>query len=240
MRPLLRSIPGVAEINSTGGYVKQYQVLVDPDRLRYYDVRIQDVCQALARNNANSGGGVLPQRAEQYLVRGVGLIRDLDDIRNIVLKEYRAHAGVHPRRRRGRVRRGRALRRDDQGRLHRSGRRHRDDDPRRQRQGGRHPGQGPRRRDQRKAACCPAACKIVPYYDRSELVDAALWTVVKVLLEGMFFVVVMLFLFLGDLRSSLIVVATLILTPLATFMVMNRYGLSANLMSLGASRSRSA
>ena len=76
-----------SEINSTGGYVKQYQVLVEPDRLRYYKVSIQDVWQALARNNANTGGGVLPQRAEQYLVRGIGLVKDRDDIRNIVLKE---------------------------------------------------------------------------------------------------------------------------------------------------------
>src|SRR5215475_11142681 len=87
VRPLLRSIPGVAEINSTGGYVKQYQVLVDPTRLRYYKVSINDVYQALARNNANSGGGVLPQGPEAFLVRGVGLIRDLEDIRSIVLKE---------------------------------------------------------------------------------------------------------------------------------------------------------
>ena len=90
VRPLLRSIPGVAEINSTGGYVKQYQVLVDPNRLRYYKVSIGDVYQALARNNANSGGGVLPQGAEAFLVRGIGLIRDLDDIRSIVLKEVGA------------------------------------------------------------------------------------------------------------------------------------------------------
>ncbi|MBS0338043.1 MAG: efflux RND transporter permease subunit, partial [Proteobacteria bacterium] len=87
VRPLLRSIPGVAEINSTGGHVKQYQVLVEPDRLRYYKVSIQDVWQALARNNANSGGGVLPQRAEQYLVRGIGLVRNVGDIKDIVLKE---------------------------------------------------------------------------------------------------------------------------------------------------------
>ncbi len=90
VRPLLRSIPGVAEINSTGGYVKQYQVLVDPDRMRYYGVAIQDVWQAVARNNANAGGGVLPQRSERYLVRGIGLVRDLDDIRSIVLKEHGA------------------------------------------------------------------------------------------------------------------------------------------------------
>jgi len=232
VRPLLRSIPGVAEINSTGGYVKQYQVLVDPDRLRYYDVRIQDVWQALARNNANSGGGVLPQRAEQYLVRGVGLIRDLDDIRNIVLKEYRstpvyirdvAEVAFGEDVRYGAmikdgyteavggivmmIRAGNA--KEVVGRVK------------------------DRVKQINDRGMLPGGLKIVPYYDRSELVDAALWTVVKVLLEGVFFVVVVLFLFLGDVRSSIIVVATLILTPLATFVVMNRYGLSANLMSLG-------
>src|SRR5690606_9710075 len=79
----------------------------------------------------------------------------------------------------------------------------------------------------------PDGLQIVPYYDRSELVDAALWTVAKVLLEGVLLVVVILFLFLGDVRSSLIVVATLVLTPLLTFFAMNRLGISANLMSLG-------
>ena len=87
VRPLLRGIPGVAEINSQGGYVKQYQVLVNPDRMRHYQVTLQEVYQALARNNANSGGGVLPHYAEQYLIRGMGLIKTLDDIRTIVLKE---------------------------------------------------------------------------------------------------------------------------------------------------------
>src|SRR6476469_6195553 len=81
VRPLLRSIPGVAEINSTGGYVKQYETLVDPQRLHYYDLTINDVRDAMARNNANAGGGILPQHAEQYLIRSVGLIRDLDDLR---------------------------------------------------------------------------------------------------------------------------------------------------------------
>jgi cobalt-zinc-cadmium resistance protein CzcA len=87
VRPLLRSIPGVAEINSQGGYEKQYQVLVNPDRLRHYQLSIQQVFDALARNNANSGGGVLPRFAEQYLIRGVGLIKSLDDVGAIVLKE---------------------------------------------------------------------------------------------------------------------------------------------------------
>jgi cobalt-zinc-cadmium resistance protein CzcA len=87
VRPLLRGIPGVAEINSQGGYVKQYQVRVNPDRMSHYRVSLQEVYQALAHNNANSGGGVLPHYAEQYLIRGVGLIRNLQDIGDIVLKE---------------------------------------------------------------------------------------------------------------------------------------------------------
>ncbi|MBP7490240.1 MAG: efflux RND transporter permease subunit, partial [Azospira sp.] len=87
VRPLLRSISGVAEINSQGGFVKQYQVLVNPDKLRHFKLTVADVYQAVGRNNANSGGGVLPHYAEQYLIRGVGLVRDLDDIRSIVLKE---------------------------------------------------------------------------------------------------------------------------------------------------------
>src|SRR5678816_2922654 len=79
----------------------------------------------------------------------------------------------------------------------------------------------------------PGGLQIVPYYDRSQLVDAAIHTVTEVLAEGVVLVVIILFLFLGDLRSSLIVSANLILTPLLTFLVMNKIGLSANLMSLG-------
>jgi len=87
LRPLLRSIPGVAEINSQGGYVKQYHVLVNPERLRHYKISLSEVYDAVSRNNANSGGGVLPQAAEQYLIRGVGLIQGVGDIGQIVLKE---------------------------------------------------------------------------------------------------------------------------------------------------------
>src|SRR6218665_1886387 len=87
VRPLLRSIPGVAEINSQGGYVRQYQVLAKPERLLHHDVSIDQVFEAIAKNNANASGGILPQRSEQYLIRGVGLIRTLEDISNIVVRE---------------------------------------------------------------------------------------------------------------------------------------------------------
>jgi cobalt-zinc-cadmium resistance protein CzcA len=232
VRPLLRSIPGVAEINSQGGYEKQYQVLVSPEKLRYYNLSIQQVFHALAVNNANSGGGVLPRYAEQYLIRGIGLIEDAEDIGMIVLKEVRgtpvlirdvAEVRVGTAVRVGSVikngvtetvggivmmiRAGNA--KDVVARIK------------------------ARVNEINASGALPGGLQIVPYYDRSELVDAALATVVKVLLEGVALVVVVLLLFLGDIRSALVVVATLVLTPLLTFLVMNRIGLSANLMSLG-------
>ncbi|WP_035383158.1 efflux RND transporter permease subunit [Ferriphaselus sp. R-1] len=232
VRPLLRGIPGVAEINSQGGYIKQYQALVNPDRMRYYHLTLQEIYQSLARNNANSGGGVLPHYAEQYLIRGVGLVKSLDDIRAIVLKEQDgvpvlmrdvAEVTIGAEERYGAVikngdteavggivmmmRAGNA--KEVVGRIKQ------------------------RVQEINDKGMLPNGLKIVPYYDRSELVDAALHTVVKTLIEGVILVVIVLFLFLGDVRSSLIVVSTLVLTPLITFMVMNHYGLSANLMSLG-------
>lgn len=231
-RPLLRSIPGVAEINSTGGYVRQYQVLVDPAKLRYFGVTIQDVVQALARNNANSGGGILPQGDEQYLIRGVGLIQTLDDIRSIVLKEV----GSTPvyLREVAEVRLGEEVR---YGAMIKGGYTEAVGGIVMMIAGGNAKEIVGRVKERvaeiNQQNMLPGGLKIVPYYDRSQLVDAAIHTVVKVLIEGITLVVVILFLFLGDLRSSLVVIATLILTPLLTFLVMNRIELSANLMSLG-------
>lgn len=232
VRPLLRSIPGVAEINSTGGYVKQYQVVVDPIKLRSYRVGLLDVNTALARNNSNSGGGILPQADEQYLIRGVGLIRDLEDIRTIVLKEV-AGTPVYLRDVAD-VRLGAEVR---AGAMMKNGVTETAGGIVMMIAGGNAKQIVSRVKERvdeiNSQGMLPDGLKIVPFYDRSELVDAALWTVTKVLLEGAMLVIVILFLFLGDLRSSLIVIATLVLTPLLTFMVMNQIGLSANLMSLG-------
>ena len=231
-RPLLRSIAGVAEINSTGGYVKQYQVLVDPIKMRYYGVTIQDVHQALARNNANSSGGILPRGPELFLVRGIGLIRSLDDIRSVVLKEVGstpvyirdvAEVGIGEDVRYGAMIKGGyteavggivAMIAGDNAKEVVTRIKARVDEI-------------------NTKGMLPGGLKVVPFYDRSLLVDAALKTVSRVLLEGIVLVVIVLFLFLGDLRSSVIVIATLILTPALTFVVMNHYGISANLMSLG-------
>ena len=232
VRPLLRSIPGVAEINSQGGYVKQYQALVDPGRLRHYNLSVQQVVQAIAANNSNASGGVLPQVNEQYLIRGVGLIRSLEDIGNIVIKEQ---AGVPVFVRDvAQVEIGSEVR---QGAIIKGGYTEGVSGIVLMMRGG-NAKEIVTRVKQRveqinNENMLPDGLKIVPYYDRTELVDSALWTVAKVLIEGIFLVIVVLFIFLGDVRSSLIVVATLIITPLTTFILMNRYGISANLMSLG-------
>lgn len=232
LRPLLRGVSGVAEINSIGGFERQYQVEPDPDRLRHYGLSLHDVYEALALNNANSGGGKLPHYDEQYLIRGVGLIETVEDIGGIVLKESDgipvhihdvAEVRVGTAGRSGAVitngvtesvggivlmfRGGNA--KEIVSRIK------------------------ARVAEINQQGLLPGGLQIVPFYDRSTLVDAAIWTVAKVLLEGIALVVLVLLVFLGDLRSSLIVVATLIITPLATFLIMNQLHLSANLMSLG-------
>jgi len=232
VRPLLRSVAGVAEINSLGGYVKQYQVQVNPDRMNYYGLKLRDVYSALAKNNANSGGGILPHYAEQYLIRGVGLLQTLDDIGNIVLKEQNG-VPVYMRdvaniRLGAEVRVGALVKNGDTESVGGIVMMIKDGNAKQVVS-----------RIKTKVAelnskgMLPGGLQITPFYDRSELVDAALFTVVKVLIEGILLVIVILFLFLGDVRSSLIVVGTLLLTPLITFMAMNHFGISANLMSLG-------
>lgn len=232
VRPLLRGIPGIAEINSIGGYERQYQVLANPDRLRHYGVSLKDIYTALALNNANSGGGKLPRYAEQYLIRGLGLIENIEDIRNIVLKE----SGGTPVfiRDVAEVKIGHAVR---YGAVIKNGQTEAVGGIVMMIRGGNAKqivtALKERIQEINSKGMLPGGLKIVPYYDRTTLVDAAIGTVTKVLLEGIALVVVILLLYLGDVRSSLIVVATLVVTPLVTFMVMNRFGLSANLMSLG-------
>jgi cobalt-zinc-cadmium resistance protein CzcA len=232
VRPLLRSIMGVAEINSQGGYVKQYEVQVNPDKLKDYGISLSEVSNALGMNNANTGGGILPQNAEQYLIRSIGLIKSLDDIGLIVIKSIDGQP-IYIKDI-AKLRFGEAVR---TGVLVKGGVT--------ESVGGivlMIAGGNAKEIVTRVKAkmdeindknMLPDGLKIKGYYDRSELVDSALHTVVKVLFEGVVFVVLVLFLFLGDIRSSLIVIATLILTPLLTFMAMNYYGISANLMSLG-------
>ena len=232
VRPMLRSIRGVAEVNSIGGHVKEYQVLVDPNRLRHYDLTLAAVDRALASNNANASGNILPLHSEQYLIRGVGLIRTLDDIRNIVLKELKGVPifvrDVAEVQFGGEVRLGASIKdgytesvtgivmmlrggnaKEIVGRVKE------------------------KVAEINERGLLPGGLQIVPFYDRTELVDAALGTVYSTLIESLILVIVVLFIFLGNLRTSIVVCSTLVITPLVTFLVMNHYGMPANLMSLG-------
>ncbi|MGE3154415.1 MAG: efflux RND transporter permease subunit [Nitrospiraceae bacterium] len=232
IRPLLKGTRDVVEVNSLGGFVKQYQVMVEPGLLRKYDLALHDVFDAVAKNNANAGGNILEKDAEKYIVRGVGLIKALADIENIVVKEVHgtpvyvrdvAHVRIGHA-----VRHGAAVLNGDREvvtgivLMLRGG-------------NAREVVQDVKAKVDaiHKMNLLPNGLRIVPFYDRIELITAALKTVYKALMEGIVLVVVILLLFLGNVRSALIVTATLIVTPLVTFIVMDRMGLTANLMSLG-------
>jgi cobalt-zinc-cadmium resistance protein CzcA len=230
--PLLKNVPGVSEINSFGGYLKQFQVIVDPDKLLSYGLSVKQVFEAIRNNNQNVGGNIVNHASEQYIVRGVGLIRSEADIGNIVLTAYDGapvflnHVAQ--------VEVGHAVR---QGSALKNG------------EGeavggivmmlkGENSLEVVRRvqekvKDVNKGTILPASIKIVPFYERSEIVGQSIHTVVKTLAEGSLLVLVVLYLLLRSIRGALIVLFALPLSLLLTFIVMKYGGLNANLMSLG-------
>ncbi len=232
LRPLLKSVPGVIDVNSLGGFVRQYHVLVDPDRLRKYSLTLHDIFEAVARNNANAGGNVLERHAERAIVRGLGLIKSPADIERIVVKE----AGGVPVfvRDVAEVRIGHAVR---HGAAVLNGEREVVTGTVLMLRGGnaRDVVQAVKQRAEtiQREGILPGGLTLVPFYDRIELVTAAIRTVRDALIEGVVLVTLVFFLFLGHVRSAIIVTASLLVTPLITFVVMQRLGLSANLMTLG-------
>ena len=232
LRPLLKGLPDVVDVNSMGGFVKQYQVMVEPGLLRKYALALHDVFGAVAKNNANAGGSILEKHGEKYIIRGIGLIQTLEDIEHIVIKEV-GGTPVYVRdvaevRFGHAVRHGAALYNAKREVvtgivLMLRGANARDVVEHVKEQV----------RSIHAKDLLPDGLRIVPFYDRIELITAALKTIYKALLEGVVCVVVVLFLFLGEVRSALAVAAVLVVAPLATFIAMNFAGLSANLMSLG-------
>ena len=232
LRPLLKGVPGVIDVNALGGFVKQYQVLVDPIKLRKYDLTLHEVFRAVEKNNMNAGGNVLERHAERAIVRGVGLIKSLRDIEQIIVKEV----GGTPVfvRDVAEVQIGHAVR---HGAAVLNGEREIVAGTVLMLRGG-------NAREVVKAVkdkvarigeggFLPGGMSIVPFYDRIELVTAAINTVRDALIEGIVLVTIVFLLFLGHVRSAVVVTASLIVTPLITFIVMERFGLSANLMTLG-------
>ncbi|MEO7684784.1 MAG: CusA/CzcA family heavy metal efflux RND transporter [Gemmatimonadaceae bacterium] len=226
----LRTVPGVTEVLSVGGGVKQYQVRIDPGALRQYGVTIAQVRDALVTNNRNVGGGFVVRGAEEYLVRGIGLAETLDDlgsvivgtnagtpvyVRNVATVAFgpEVNRGGATMNGRGEVVIGVVLKRIYENTSQVI------------------------ERVKAKVAeinrTLPSGVRIRAYYDQSELVSRAVATVRDALLEGAILVVVILFLFLGNVRSSLIVTAMLPLSLLLAVILMRYFGFSANLMSLG-------
>ena len=228
--PLLKPVPGVNEVNSFGGEVKQYQVLVRPERLVKYGLTVGDVAAALERSNGNAGGGVVVEGWEQTYLRGVGLLRDVPDIERVVL---RAHDGTPVYLRDvadvviGAEPRQGAVTRDAKGEtvagmvIMLKGENAQDVVAR------------VKGAIAKAQATLPQGARIKVFYDRTSLIEACIRTVVDALLEGGLLVVLVLFLFVAELRTALVVLASLPLTFLITFIVMGRAGLTANLMSLG-------
>jgi cobalt-zinc-cadmium resistance protein CzcA len=230
--PRLRSVPGVIEVNSFGGQLKTYEVQVDPARLSAYNLSLEQVYRAISENNANAGGAYIARDQEQVLIRGEGLIEDLEDLRNVVLATSAQGTPVLVRNV-GEVKFAPMVR---QGAVTRDGR-----------------GEavagivmmliGANSRevvDNVKTQVAkinptlPAGVTIDTFYDRTDLVKKTIGTVTRNLIEGGLLVIVVLFLMLRNLRAGLLVASAIPLCMLVAFIGMEYAKVSGNLMSLGA------
>ena len=230
IRPQLRGIPGVADVNSLGGEVKSFEVVPDTTALAARRVSLAQLQAALEVNNRNDGAGRLGDREESLLVRSDGSIRTLDDVRAIAIAGRDGTAirvGDVAQVRIGHLTRYGSVTKDGKGEaveglvlgLRGANARQVVDQV--------------RSRLVEIEKILPKGVRILPFYDRGNLVERAIGTVSKALTEAVVLVLILLFLFLGNLRAALIVATILPLSALATFILMRQFGLSANLMSLG-------
>lgn len=232
LRPALRTIPGVADVNVLGGKAKSFTVIPDRAKLSAAGLHFSDLVDIINRNNRNDGAGRLETGEDALIVRAEGAVQQLDDLRNLVLKNGTAttppvllndiaKVEVQSLTRYGAVTRDGAgeavegivvaLRGADASALVKAVRARLDE----------------------LAPSLPPGVKIVPFYDRSSLISKAVSTVESALIEATVLVVVLLLLFLGELRAALVVALMLPLAALGTFLLMRLTGMSANLMSLG-------
>jgi len=234
----MRSVPGVVDVNPFGGLTKQYHVLVDPDKLKAYNLNLAQVFTALGNGNANAGGSYVEHGSELYVVRGLGLVNCLADIENIAV----ATVNGTPVRVRdiGTVVIGHAAR---LGRCGRTEGMHDEDDVTEDiivMRRGENPLNVCRRiekmADEVNAHYLPAGVKLVPYYDRTGLTERTLHTVGHNMLEGIALVLLVLFLFLGlgNWRSAVVVALAVPFALLGAFLLLDLRGIPANLISLGA------
>ncbi len=230
IRPQLRTVPGVADVNSLGGEVRTFEVAPNPQLLAARGLGVKELQAVLETNNRNDGAGRLNDGEEALLVRAEGAIRQLDDVRAIVVQARNGNVvrvGDVAEVRLGALTRYGAVTRNGQGETVQGlvlGLRGAN---------ARAVVAGVKQRLAEIAGSLPQGVSIDVFYDRSNLVDRAVGTVSKALLEAIVLVVVLLLAFLGNLRAALVVALMLPLSALATFILMRLFGLSANLMSLG-------
>lgn len=229
--PQLRGVPGVAEVNSFGGFAKQYEVLVRPDALVQYGVTLEEVMDAVAANNVNAGGGYITQGAEQLIVRGVGQVQDLAQIGSVVITSRGGTpvrvADVADVQIGHTIRQG-AVTANGEGEtvigivMMRMG------------ENSRTLVDQVKERFASVGQSLPEGVQLRAFYDRTELVERTIGTVERNLVEGAVLVVVVLFLLLGNLRGALIVAAAIPLSMMFAFSGMLQAGIAGSLMSLGA------
>jgi len=228
VRLMLRTAPGVDDVMSWGGEERQFQVVIDPLKLIEYDLSFREVMEVIERNNGQVGGQYINQGSEQYLVRGLGLVENETDIGNIVVKVEDgtpvylrdvADIAQQPALRFGAVTRdgeevvlGMALARIGEN--------------------ARNVVAAVKEKFDIVESALPEGVALRPVYERTDLVDKAVNTAVKALVEGSILVAIVLFLFLGEIRSAIVVISALPLAMLIAFIFMGEIGLSANLMSL--------
>lgn len=230
VRPLLRTVPGVTDVNSFGGLVKQFQVIVKPEHLTSFNVTLQQIFEALEKNNANASGNFIEHKSEQYVVRGLGLVKDSRDIENIIVATHE-HTPIYVRDVAD-VQIGAELR---QGAVTANGEREAVAGIVLMLKGasGRDVVNAVKEKLPAIQKALPKGVELIAFYDRTDLVKKAIHTVTKALAEGAIFVLVILIVLLADVRSAIIVTLVLPLAALFAFIMMKWYGLSANLMSLG-------
>jgi heavy metal efflux system protein len=223
----LRTIPGVSDINTWGGESKEFQIKVDPALLAQYGLDLHDVAQRVEQNNANFGGGYIEHASEQYTLRGTGRATTPEELGNIVLMASQGTPvllrdvaevtiGAAPRKgatlRNGETVSGMVIMLKGEN------------------------GKRVIEAVKKKVAAMrlPEGVKLTPYYDQSDVIDGTLRTVEKNLFEGFILVTVILLIFLGNVRAALLTAMVIPLSMLVSFLGMRAYGISANLMSLGA------
>lgn len=232
VRRQLLGVHGVTEVNSFGGLKKQYQVRLDPNQLQAYGLTLRDVFEAVTRNNANVGGAYIEKGAEQYLLRGIGLVTSIEDIQNIVVKTGKEGIPIYVRDV-GEVVTGATVRQgavtaDGEGEIVAGiammlkG------------ENSRTVVQRVKERVEQIRKTLPKGVELLPFYDRTELVDRTIKTVVTNLLEGAALVIIVLILLLGNWRGALLVATIIPLSMLFAAILMRVFNVSGNLMSLGA------